>query len=110
MSMAKIIITVPKESKDPFKIDQHGNPKAMSSAYIILKRLERLLTRRIIGQKTTIIVKYDNDLFNETIPSNKVNYILYATTCFLEDYLTADYIIQAEKEYEEYIMREGENL
>ena len=57
----------------------------------LINHLERNITsllRTGTDIKTAVIVKYDKDTSNETLNSRDVNYLMFATVCFLEDYLS----------------------
>lgn len=99
----KIVIKPPKKKGDLFLIGWGARPRSMTSAKRILNRVSLLLSRLKNDEKTSIRVEYGSNVSNETMRSNEVEYLIYATTCFLEDYLSRTYIIRAEKTYTKYI-------
>ena len=109
VNMKKIQIKVPKKEGDKFSIGWGARPRPMHSAATILNRLQRLLVELKHGDKTSVIVKYGKGIHNETIRSNDVEYLVYTTTCFLEDYLPRYHMIRAEKRYQK-SLKGGEKL
>jgi hypothetical protein len=88
----KITIKVPKTSKDKwiFRKGSGGNPlKRRTAAYTFLA-LKRFLThnpRTNIKEDISIRVIYPDGGDNETLASKDIKYLLFATKCFLEEYL-----------------------
>ena len=108
--MNKITIIVPQKPGDNFGIGWDHRPKAMSSAYTVLRRLERLLTRGLVSPKTSIVVKYDRYTSNETLDSNDVPYLMYATSCFLEDYLATYHMKKIEDDWDKRYKERGGDI
>jgi len=78
-----------------------GTPLRKKTASYTLLALERFLTRNLASKnadKLSVRVVYP-DGENETIKSVDKNYLLYATSCFLEDYLSDEIMKRFEKSY-----------
>lgn len=57
----------------------------------LIRKLESKVSNYLClypDKKTAIIVKYDKGYLNETLNSNNINYLMWTTICFLEDYLS----------------------
>jgi len=69
----------------------------------IYRKLERKVSTWLAsreGGKTAVIVNYPNNGGrNETYPSSNVNYLLFCTVCFLEDYLSKDLVQRRIKKF-----------
>ena len=109
----KIIIKLPINEKGKFKLQSRGNLKGkrFKTGIGLLKSLESALSFRRLEEKPSIIVKqYIDSHFtniNETTPSNNKEYLIYAVTCFLEDYLSTGHMRKAEKRWERYVIKMG---
>ena len=95
----KFKITVPQKKGDKWFLGYGARPRGMARADTLYNRLERLLLRTKLKEKTSIVVKYGKDTSNETVASFDVKYLLYATSCFLEDYLSKVVLKRVEKKY-----------
>lgn len=104
----RITIKLPINEKGKFKLQSRGNLKGRQflTAAGLLGSLERALLRKELKEKTAIVVKeYIDSHFvniNETLPSTEARYLIYTTSCFLEDYLSEDTLKKEEKEWEKY--------
>ena len=69
---------------------------------LLYRLLERKITK-ILGvdhdAKIVVKVKYTNGTTNQTLRSSDASYLLYATACFLEDYLTIKGLNRLYKKY-----------
>ena len=67
-----------------------GNRKRrnVTLLYGALERKLLRFSRTQLKEKTKIIVKYGKSSSNETIASLNAFYLLYASGCFLEDYMS----------------------
>ncbi len=104
--MRKIIIKVPTIDKPKWEVALgSGHFKRVSIAHVIA--LARRLIKRCLASseegKTSVKVKYDHDTANETLPSFNPQYLAYAVTCFLEDYLAPQTLRDAEKVWLKYL-------
>ena len=97
--MKKIIITVPQKEKDKWKLHWSGKGKQFISATTLLNGIERRLLRLANKEKLAIRVKYTKDTDNETISSQNASYLLYATSCFLDDFLSKEVLKRIRKQY-----------
>lgn len=103
----KISIKVPKKKTDKWMLGFGARPRSMLRADTLCHRLERLLGRLLLAtklkEKTTIkVLEYEDGSWtnvNETIASLNRNYLLWATACFLEDYLSKKVLRRIEKTY-----------
>jgi len=91
--MHKIIIKVPKDKKDKWKMGWGHSPKSSARADTLLNRLNKVLASRLrVEGKTAIMVKEYTDNHwenvNESLDSSDRDYLVYCTSCFLEDYLS----------------------
>ncbi len=93
--MRKIIIKLPKEKGGRFRLARKGwKGRRFMSAAGLVNRMERTFPRTEFREKTAIIVKeyhrgrYRN--INETLASKDPKYLIFATGCFLEDYLSKE--------------------
>jgi hypothetical protein len=75
---------------------------------VLFSRLERRLSQTmkegatsasLMKDKTCVIVKYGKEYSNKTLVSRDPFYLLYTTSCFLEDYLSAKTIKRAYNAY-----------
>jgi len=109
--MKKIIIKLPDKGVNKFRLQRRGwKSRRYVSAKRVLTSLEtdlKWLERRDGRKKTAIVIREHlpylkgnkTAIVNETVASDDINYLLYATTCFLEDYLTQVEVAKAEKKY-----------
>lgn len=102
----KIIIKVPTEKKNFWKVGLRRashKRKSAGGVYRVLKSIISDFLNSDANEKLAIKVKYSKGYTNETIDSRDKNYLLYATTCFLEDYLKKGFIRKMNKQcgYEE---------
>jgi len=106
--MHKIIIKVPEKPGDKFRMGWGARPRSVNSSGPLLNRLERLILRLKVGEKTLIMVKYGKGTSNETLASNDKEYLLYTTACFLEDYSSADSIRESTRRWVRHLKKEGD--
>lgn len=101
----KLTIKLPINEKGKFKLQSRGNLKGRQflTAVGLLASLERALLRKELKEKMTIVIKsYLDSHFeniNETICSNDRKYLLYCTTCFLEDYISKNSFRKAKQRF-----------
>lgn len=99
----KLVIKLPVGEKGRFKLQSRGNIKGRQflTAAGLLASLERALLRTGNEEKIAVVVKEQVDAsfvnINETLPSNR-EYLLYCTSCFLEDCLSTRTLAKAEKD------------
>jgi len=92
-----ITIKVPQNRTDKWSVSFGKGMRKRNNASVILNAIERSLPRLSMTQKLAIKVKYGKDSSNETVQSQDVSYLLWATSCFLEDYLTKKVLRRFEK-------------
>ena len=93
----KFLVIVPEKGK-VWKIN-HAKRTTPELAY---RFLERKITRTLgvdNDAKIVVEVKYTNHTTNQTLRSSDASYLLYATACFLEDYLTIKGLNRLYKKY-----------
>lgn len=99
----KIKIKIPKTEKDKWRLGLGFRPRSMATATTLINRLERLLPRLILKEKIAIkVLEYEDGSWknsNESYASQDTNYLIYATSCFLEDYLSFEVKKRVEKQY-----------
>lgn len=107
--MKKIFIKVPDEKSKNFRVRREGwRWKGFLTAAGLINYLERRLdsTKWVqTKEKTAIVVKtYDGsswEIENETMASANPHYLIWATACFLEEYLTKRFLGKVEKKHQE---------
>ncbi len=104
----KITITVPQNNKK-WKISSGGTPKSYAMWNSIYNRLRGLLSRLEVKEKVSILVKYGDGGFNETIASSNANYLLYTVACFIEDYVSPEVVKNMYKKYSKGMDYENSN-
>lgn len=82
-----------------------GHPKKFTDATKVIEWLERNLTHGL-EVKTSVIVRYGNDMDNETETSQDGAYLVWAISCFLEDFLSRKTLKRIEKKYLEKARRD----
>ena len=82
----KIKILVPK-GKEKWKVIRKMSRYHRANVNTALKLTERLINEATDKEKTCVRVNY-NDGYNETLMSQDATYLMYTTSCFLEDYLS----------------------
>lgn len=98
--MKKIVITVPKEKGGFFKVSYNGpSAKKKNSVQAFNRVKKKVLLADKLGEKTSIVVKMDNQTINESCPSKNKKYLLWLALCFLEDYLPHEFYLIKEKLY-----------
>src|SRR5574340_884191 len=101
--MRKIRIIVPRKDDQKWKvIVDVGSGKRLNPAWRAYRYLEKKfdsLATLGIKDKISLLVDYGHRTHNEVVPSRKPCYILYATLCFLEDYLEPQFFNQKVKKY-----------
>ena len=100
----QIKVKIPKDEKSKWKLGIGSRPRSMARADTLLNRLERVLSSRLIlKEKIAIVIKEWNgtvwEKINETLRSKDKNYLLYTTSCFLEDFLSKESLKRIEKRY-----------
>lgn len=95
----KITITVPQKENEKWLLGLGKRPRPMLRADTLFNRLERVLSRLTLKEKVSILVRYTKDIDNETVVSQDTSYLLYATSCFLEDYLSKKVLTRARNQY-----------
>lgn len=95
----RIIITVPQKEGEKWFLGYNFRPRGMARADTVFSRLERLLLRSTLKQKTSVLVRYGKGAVNETVASLDPRYLLYAASCFLEDYLSKFVMERARRTY-----------
>ena len=86
-------ILVPKDGK--WKV----NGKHRASAATVLALTEKLLLKATAKEKTCVKVKYVDKTTNETLSSKDAEYLMYCTTCFLDDFITVQTMKKAERKF-----------
>jgi len=80
-----------------------GHPAKKRNATALYNAIEKRILRRLprldLKKKIAIRVKYGIDSINETYKSNNPSYLLFNLACFLEDYLTPEFLSQRHKKY-----------
>lgn len=109
----KIIIKLPIGEKGRFKLQSRGKmqPRQYESAVNLMGGLDRALTPKELKKKIAIVVKEYTDHFeniNETLDSIDREYLLYCTSCFLENYLSQEILDRYEKRWSKYCKDLGE--
>ena len=110
----KIIIKLPIGEKGKFKLQSRGNipGRQYKTAAGVLEGISRFFSGTGLKEKTSIVVKeYIHTSFenvNETCASNNKEYLIYATTCFLEDFISKPTLRKAEKRWTKWV-RDGGN-
>ena len=79
----RISVKVPKKGK--WSID---NRYRRASANTTLHLVEKLLLKAVKKEKTSVRVSYLDRQHNESYPSYNVCEQVYATACFIEEYLS----------------------
>ena len=101
----KITIKIPISEKNKFKLQSRGkmNGRQFKTGAGLLESLERALLRFKSKEKIAIVVKeYIDSHFrstNESLASQDTNYLVYITSCFLEDYLSQKVMRKTQKQY-----------
>ena len=87
----RIMIKVPTKGK--WVVNNHYR---RANANTVLKLTERLISKAIVKEKTCVRVNYGNG-YNETLKSTDLDYLMFVTACFLEDYLSTEALKKYEK-------------
>jgi hypothetical protein len=109
--MKKIIIKIPRNKKGKFKLQSQGNfaGRQFITAGAVLVSLNRYLLGTELKEKLAIVVKeYISGLWvnvNESLDSDEPEYLIYCTTCFLEDYISKRSLTKAEKKWTIFLNR-----
>jgi len=88
--------------KDKWTISFGGRSAKRGTALSVYHLLERRLERKSSlqdGMKTAVLVKYLDGGTNETVDSLDPKQLLWAASCFLEDYLPRAVVRSREKKY-----------
>lgn len=93
--MKVFIIKMPKDKNSKWSLQQTGVPaRRFRNAHAILNRFKKVFPRMEFREKTAIMVKrYVDGSFvteNETVSSKDPKYLIYATACFLEDFISPE--------------------
>jgi hypothetical protein len=94
--MRRIIIKVPRK-QEKWKVSNYKRVNAASA----LRLIEKIIPRFTIKEKTCVRVNYGGG-YNETLSSFNYKYLMYATICFLEDYISAPTKKKLERKYMNY--------
>ena len=95
-----IIIKTPDKRVPKFRLQVVGKPsRRFIRASSLLNALSLTLPRKELDKKLSIKVKYDNGTTNETLDSQDPQYLLYATLCFLEDYLDKSFVLDFSRKH-----------
>ena len=86
-------ILVPKDGK--WKV----NGIHRASAATVLALTKSILRKATAKEKTCVRVKNGNMYVNETLPSKDAEYLMYCTTCFLDDFLNEKTMKKIERKY-----------
>lgn len=89
-----ITIRVPKNKNDRWVVSNHYRRKSINT---LLKLIEKQIIKATAKGNVCIYVNYGDGEVNETIPSKNKDYLIYATACFLEDYMSEETL----KKYED---------
>lgn len=106
----KLVIKLPVKENGKFKLQSSGNfpGRRYKTAARLLQGLSSVFLRTGLNEKIEIIVKkYIGGHFEEingTFPSNERGYLLYCTTCFLEDYISKNTLRKSEKRLIHYLI------
>jgi len=76
-----------------------GSNRKRNTASTIFLAIQRHLSPRTLKEKIAVRVKYEDSTTNETLGSQNKAYLLYATSCFLEDYLSQKVLLRVEREW-----------
>lgn len=81
------------------------------SASGLLGGVKRFLLGTEIEKKTAIVTKRclgtSQETLNETLASNNPNYLMYTTTCFLEDFISPETMRVAESNWLKFLEEGG---
>jgi len=100
----KIIVKVPKTETSKWSLQSKLFPaRRFKTASGVLNRLQSVLLRTEFDKKLAIVIKMSIDSswenVNESLDSKDRDYLNYAAGCFLEDYLSPEYLKSIEKRY-----------
>lgn len=99
----KVTIKIPKSEKDKWVVSFGKGIRKRNSASVILNAIERYLQPHAKKEKIAIkVLEYNGTIWenvNESLASQDANYLLYVTSCFLEDYLSHEVLRRVEKLY-----------
>jgi len=101
----RITIKIPPTSNGKWLLlkGSGGHPLKKKSATYTFLALERFLVKSLGTKKMenyTIKVLYPDKMKNETLPSKDIRYLLYATACFMEDWLPEKTLNDKYKKYD----------
>jgi len=94
----RIKVTVPK-TDEKWSVSFGKTPSRRKDATLCYNLIERRIYARPLKEKLSIVVKYPDGLLNETLVSLDARYLLYTLVCFLEDYLTKEFLSSKYKKY-----------
>ena len=115
--MRKIIIKLPDERVDKFRLQRRGwTGRRFKTAIGLLNRLGKSFPLKDTKEKTAIVVKegkihkgrYKGHIVNESLASDNATYLLYAATLYLEDYVSKKLVKRIERIYLKSIGNEKE--
>jgi hypothetical protein len=112
----KITIKLPQREKGKFKVQSRGfiEGRAYRTGAGAIERILELTLRTELKEKTAIVIKeYIDSHFvniNETLASTNSEYLLYATTCFLENFISPYSFDKAEKRWLAWSAKGGAEL
>jgi hypothetical protein len=103
--MRKLIIKVPQKETNLWSISFNKGIRKRKTATMIFKWARRHLYAYAKRAKIAVEVKYSKDTSNETVPSAEPDYLVYATSCFLEDYLSDAVLAKEVKEWKKFLKK-----
>jgi len=98
--MKRITIKVPQTENQKWEVTFGKGVRRRNDASTVFLAIQRHLSPRATNEKIAVKVKYGDGTTNETLSSQDVRYLLYATSCFLEDYLSPKVMLRVEREYQ----------
>lgn len=117
--MRKIIIKLPDKKVNSFRLQRNGwigrryknpsnlintlehrlNKEFTKSLQLSAPNNNKQTTAIIVRELSHVVSRTKFNICNESLNSNRVGYLVYCTTCFLEDYLTKGFIKKIERKY-----------
>lgn len=79
--------------------ERGGQPATRSNPTSAYRFVETRLKRLLVQVETAVLVDYGQSLTNETVTTQNYPQIMYAFTCFFEDYLKSDFLKQRAEHY-----------
>jgi len=109
----KLTIKLPVGINRKFKLQSRGNipGKQYKTAAGVLEGVSSVFLCTGLKEKTSIAVKeYIHSSFeniNESLPSFNKEYLLYISSCFLEDFLSDKVLVKTEKRWTNWVRSGG---